>query len=75
MGIFRIDVDSLQSSISNVLEEPLKDSNGQNIEITSYDKNYPPKIGDTRTSFSVKSCFSDSKTHFAIIGKKQGDLI
>jgi len=75
MGIFRIDVTALQACVSNARSVPLNDTSGKPLIIYSSDLPQNAKIGDTRTSFSVKNCFSDPAQSFAIIGKKKGDTI
>jgi hypothetical protein len=60
MGIFRIDAATLQASIQNSQMVPLKDASGRPLVIYSSDVPQNTKIGDTRTTFSVKSCFANA---------------
>ena len=75
MGIFRVDAAALQACITNSQTVPLKDASGRPLIIHSSDVPQNAKIGDTRTTFSVKSCFVDPTQTFAIIGRKRGDTI
>lgn len=61
MGIFSIDIISLNTSMTSTETLALKDASGNTVIINSSEVPSSPKIGDTRTSFSVKRCYSDSK--------------
>ena len=75
MGIFRIDIQALVSCLWDTKPVALRDVSGQPLYIHSSDLPQHPKIGDTRTTFSVQDCFSDKNQVFAILGKKRGDTI